>query len=34
MIKAMTDCVVIKFNHVTGVNVNDTLRVSNYNDKK
>lgn len=30
--KALTDCVVIKFNQVTGVNVSETLRVSNYRE--
>lgn len=34
MIKALTDCIVIKFNHVTGVNATDTLRVSNYREDK
>lgn len=28
--KALTDCVVIKFNQVTGLNVGETLRVSNF----
>ena len=36
MIKALTDCIVIKFNEVTGINVKETLRVSNLkeDDKK
>lgn len=29
MLKALTDCVAIKFNQITGLNVVDTLRVSN-----
>ncbi len=34
--KALTDCVVVKFNQVTGINVAETLRVSNFkeDDKK
>ena len=28
--KALTDCVIIKFNQVTGMNVGEALRVSNF----
>jgi hypothetical protein len=30
MIKALTDCVVVKFHEVTGINVNETLKVSSF----
>lgn len=33
-LKALTDCVVIKFNQVIGVNVHDTLRVSNFREEE
>jgi hypothetical protein len=31
--KALTDCVVIKFNQVTGLNVSETLRISNFKEE-
>jgi len=34
MIKALTDCVAMKFNQVTGINVVETLRVSNFKEEE
>ena len=34
MLKALTDCVTIKFNQITGLNMADTLRVSNFKEEE
>ncbi len=34
MVKALTECVVIKFNQITGLNAAEALRVSNFKEEE